>query len=78
MLYTLWLVVQAPLSLLCWGLLGFGAWAHVEGYPPGDAGPTATFLESLRTTPWKSEAGPEHPLWSKPKTEQDSARSPPG
>ena len=72
-LYNLWFAVQAPLALLCFGLLVFGTWAHMVGYPPGDDGPAATFFESLRTTPWKSEAGPDHPLWIKDRTEQDGA-----
>lgn len=42
---------QAPLALLCLGLLVFGIWAHLIGYPPGDEGPVASFLEALRTTP---------------------------
>ncbi|MBK6471247.1 MAG: hypothetical protein IPF94_11090 [Betaproteobacteria bacterium] len=72
-LHNLWFAVQAPLALLCFGLLVFGTWAHMVGYPPGDDGPAATFFESLRTTPWKSEAGPAHPLWIKDRTEQDGA-----
>ena len=31
-LYSLRFAVQAPLALLCFGLLGFGTWAHVVGY----------------------------------------------
>ena len=74
-LYRLWFAVQAPLALLSFGLLGFGAWAHVVGYPPGNDGPAATFLESLRTTPWKSEAGPDHPVWIKVQNDQEGAGS---
>lgn len=72
-LHRLWFGVQALLALLGLGLLVFGAWAHVVGYPPGDAGPLATFVESLRRTPWKCEAGPDHPLWRTAPTEPDQA-----
>lgn len=65
-LHGLWFLVQAPLALLGLGLLVFGTWAHVMGYPPGDHGPAATFVEALRSTPWKGEAGPDHPLWLQP------------
>jgi hypothetical protein len=62
-LYRLWFIVQAPLAMLCFGLLAFGGWAHVMSYPPGARGQVATFYDSLLATPWKSEAGPDHPLW---------------
>jgi len=74
-LHTLWFIVQAPLALLCLGLLGFGTWAHLIGYPPGNDGSAATFLEALRTTPWKGEAGPDHPLWLQ--TPAEPASQPP-
>ncbi|MFN0183484.1 MAG: hypothetical protein ACKVQR_06655 [Aquabacterium sp.] len=74
--FRLWSLVQAPLALLCFALLGFGSWAHVVGYPEGEGGPAATFLESLKTTPWKFEAGPDHPLWIK--TPADETAKPPG
>lgn len=53
-LHALWFMVQAPPGLLCLGLLVFGTWAHVVGYSPGDPGPAATFVETLRARPGKA------------------------
>lgn len=62
-LFWLWFIVQAPAAALCLGLAAFGGAAHVLSYPPQGDGPAARFVEALRATPWKPEAGPDHPLW---------------
>lgn len=61
-LYGLWFLVQAPLTLLFLGLLTFGAWIHISSYPPGDGNAVTTFFESLRANPWQSDPGLERQL----------------
>lgn len=54
-LYSLWFLVQAPLTLLFLGLLTFGGWTHIRHYPPGDGSAVTTFFDTLRTDPWQSD-----------------------
>ncbi len=61
-LYSLWFLVQAPLTLLFLALLIFGGWTHLGSYPPGERGALSAFFESLRDHPWQSDPGLERQL----------------
>lgn len=61
-LYSLYVLVLAPLTLLCTGALAFGIFIHLGSYPPSKGSVIKTFIESLRETPWESDPGLERQL----------------
>ncbi len=63
-MYTLFLLGQAPVALISVFLLVFGPVAYVTSFPPGGSAAMRTFAQSLRTTPLKFAAGAEHPDWA--------------